>query len=67
MQAYDGVAGPGQKAYIYEYLASMGYRVNIQLRPGEKLVRNWSNKGLHVNMDGAGNTPGCLEDKALDW
>ena len=36
---------------------SMGYRVNVQLREGEKLARNWFNKGLHVNMD-RGETPG---------
>ena len=29
---------------------SMGYRVNVQLRVGERLTRNWFNKGLHVNM-----------------
>jgi len=41
---------------------SMGYRVNVQLRQGEKLTRNWSNKGLHVNMDG-GEKPGSLTAK----
>jgi hypothetical protein len=30
-----------------------GYRVNIQLREGEKLTRNWSNKGLEINPGGA--------------
>ncbi len=41
---------------------SMGYRVNVQLRQGEKLTRNWFNKGLHVNMDG-GAAPGSLTAK----
>ena len=41
---------------------SMGYRVNVQLRQGEKLTRNWSNKGLHVNMD-RGEAPGSLTAK----
>lgn len=59
MQAFDGTSGNGP-AFHYEYCASLGYRVNIQLRPGEKLVRNWSNQGLQVNMDGAGNAPGAL-------
>jgi RNA polymerase sigma factor (sigma-70 family) len=37
---------------------AIGYQVNIQLRKGERLTRNWSNKGLHVNMpDGP---PGCM-------
>ncbi|KPJ55660.1 MAG: hypothetical protein AMS16_03885 [Planctomycetes bacterium DG_58] len=40
---------------VYEYGYSQGYRPNVQLRPGERLTRNWFNKGLHVNMkDGKG-------------
>ena len=31
---------------VYDYGATMGYQVNVQLREGEKLTRNWSNKGL---------------------
>lgn len=41
----------GSTLFDYEAGYSMGYKVNIQLRPGEKLTRNWSNKGLFVNMD----------------
>ena len=41
---------------------SMGYRVNVQLRQGERLTRNWFNKGLHVNMDGGGDA-GSLKAK----
>ncbi len=38
---------------------AIGYQVNIQLRKGERLTRNWSNTGLHVNMlEGGG--PGCI-------
>jgi hypothetical protein len=55
MQEYDC------KPFIYEYGYSQGYRVNVQLRKGERLTRNWSNKGLHINMDGAGPAPGCLK------
>jgi len=47
---------------IYEYGYSQGYQVNIQLRPGERLVRNWSNQGMHVNMKDGG-PPGCLTQK----
>ena len=61
MQEYDG-----STAFPYEYSPTPGYEVNIQLRLGEKLTRNWSNKGLHVNMDGAGGAPGCLTIKSLD-
>ncbi|HUS93488.1 MAG TPA: hypothetical protein VM695_16640 [Phycisphaerae bacterium] len=58
MQEFD--CKPGQ---VYEYGYSQGYRPNVQLRPGERLARNWFNKGLHVNMDG-GQAPGCLEKRA---
>ncbi len=55
MQEYDG-----STLFLYESGYSMGYRVNIQLRPGERLVRNWFNKGLHVNMRDGAEAPGCL-------
>ena len=53
MQEYDGTNKmPWEPGY------AIGYQVNIQLRKGERLTRNWSHKGLHVNMpDGP---PGCM-------
>lgn len=55
MMEYDGSV-----LFAYESGSSMGYRVNIQLRPGEVLTRNWSNTGKHVNqLDGAA-APGCI-------
>ena len=39
----------------------MGYELNVQLRVGERLTRNWFNKGLHVNMFD-GDDPGILQD-----
>ncbi|MFB3890761.1 MAG: hypothetical protein ACE15C_01930 [Phycisphaerae bacterium] len=62
MREFDEKA---KKPNIYETTCSMGYRVNIQLRPGEKLIRNWSNKGLQVNQFGGkdANPPGCLKKK----
>ncbi|MCL2648788.1 MAG: hypothetical protein FWD61_17615 [Phycisphaerales bacterium] len=56
------------KAFVYEDGYSMGYRVNVQLRQGEKLTRNWSNKGVYLNMDiplnavgrGPGQPPPCM-------
>jgi len=47
------IAGPdGHVASnVYDYGAILGYRVNVQLREGEKLTRNWFHKGLHINMD----------------
>jgi hypothetical protein len=61
MQEYDGSGGGSDgKAFLYEYGYTQGYQVNIQLRPGERLTRNWSNKGLHVNMK-SGGAPGCID------
>jgi hypothetical protein len=34
-----------------EFPYVQGYRVNVELRDGERLERNWFNKGLHVNSD----------------
>lgn len=45
MQEY----GEPSKTFVYEYGTALGYEVNVQLRKGERLTRNWSNKGLHVN------------------
>ena len=56
MQEYDG-----STYFPYEAGYSMGYKVDVRLRPGEKLIRNWSNKGLFVNMDGTGGVPGSLK------
>ena len=58
MEEYD--CQPDQ---LYEYGYSQGYQLNVQLRRGERLTRNWSNKGLHVNMHGGG-APGCLKSRA---
>ncbi|MCL2645487.1 MAG: hypothetical protein FWD61_00610 [Phycisphaerales bacterium] len=55
MQEYDC------KPYLQQDSPSLSYSVNIQLRQGEKLTRNWSNKGLHSSMDGGGGAPGCAK------
>jgi hypothetical protein len=54
MEEYDCKPSP------YEYGYSQGYRPNVQLRQGERLTRNWFNKGLHVNQFGGGDEPGGL-------
>lgn len=61
MQEFDG----GDKTpFLYEYGYSQGYQVNIQLRPGERLTRNWFHQGLHVNgVLNDGGAPGCLQEK----
>jgi hypothetical protein len=41
----------------YASVTSMGYQVNVQLRAGERLTRNWSNKGLHIMQELDGSTP----------
>ena len=48
MQEYDW---SDQKAGVYDYGPSMGYELNVQLRQGERLTRNWFNKGLLVPGD----------------
>ena len=61
MREYDGT-----RQFVYESGYSMGYQVNVQLREGERLVRNWSNRGLHLQMgetDKAGRIPQSLEGK----
>ena len=64
MQEYDGTGGGSDgKSFIYEYGALLGYEVNIELRPGEKLTRNWFNKGLHVQMDMNQGEPTCLKQE----
>jgi len=58
MQEYDG-----STCFPYEAGYSLGYKVNLQLRPGERLVRNWFNRGLYANMDGTAGQPGALTGK----
>jgi len=61
MQEYDGSNGT---PFPFEYGYSQGYEVNIQLRPGERLTRNWFNTGLHLNgVAKTGGEPGCLKEK----
>ncbi|MBI3831895.1 MAG: hypothetical protein HY291_20400 [Planctomycetes bacterium] len=43
--------GDRSKANNYEYSYSLGYELNIQLRKGERLERNWSNQGLFIGKD----------------
>ncbi len=55
-------SGKDKTPFPYEYGYSQGYQVNIRLREGEKLTRNWFNKGLHVNgMLKDGGAPGSLK------
>ncbi|MBA3845254.1 MAG: hypothetical protein H0X45_01285 [Planctomycetes bacterium] len=57
MLLYDG---SNNTPFRYEEAYDQGYRVNNQLRPGERLTLRWSNTGKHVNMDGAGGAPETL-------
>jgi hypothetical protein len=66
MLLFSGVKNNGNESpFIYEEADSVGYRLNIQLRRGETLVRNWGDEGLHVNMTGGGNAPEVLNTKLL--
>ncbi len=58
--------GSGPKNFVYEYGSAVGYEVNVQLRQGERLTRNWFNKGLHVNQEGGGERPGLLNKSIGD-
>lgn len=58
------VAG-GKKAFFFDYGTAIGYEVNIQLRPGEKLVRRWSNEGHHINERDGGRYP--VNDRQLGY
>ena len=61
LEEYNGKGGgPGNKAVVYDYGYSQGYQLNIQLRPGERLTRNWFNRGFDTNMDNNGLRPNCL-------
>ena len=60
MMEYDGSCGEG-KPFLYEMGFSQGYQLNVQLRRGEKLTRNWGHKGLCLE-----NRPGCMNQKPTE-
>jgi hypothetical protein len=62
VMAYDGKAWG-----VMEYGYSEGYQVNVQLRPGERLTRNWFNKGLHVNMHERSKPLPVVDQKVDEW
>ncbi len=64
IQEYNGRGGGDGKAFLYDYGYSQGYQLNLCFRPGERLVRSWSNQGRHINQDlKGGGAPGCLTEK----
>jgi len=66
MQEYDG---RNKTPFPYEYGYSQGYEVNIQLRPGERLTRNWFHKGVTVNTvnkEDKLDNPGCLNPDSAE-
>ena len=58
MQEYDW---SDDKCKVFDYGGSMGYQLNIQLRPGERLTRNWFDKGDHINAPNG--DPGLLNNR----
>jgi hypothetical protein len=46
MQEYDW---SDEKATVFDYGGMLGYRLNLQLRPGERIARNWFDLGDHIN------------------
>jgi hypothetical protein len=57
MQEYD------RNSEVYDYGYQMGHRALFSLRPGESLVREAGNRGLHVNM-ASDPKPGILQQHA---
>ena len=53
----------GKTPFQYEEGYQQGHRVNIQLRRGERLVRNWGNKGLDLTNIDSKSPPECLSLK----
>src|SRR5205807_2317494 len=51
MQEYD------RNSEVYEYGYEIGHRALFSLRPGESLVREAGNHGLHVNRDEMSDWP----------
>jgi len=60
MQEYDWKEGNGVGG-TYEYGPSLGYQLDIRLRQGEKLTRNWSNQSLNVPGD---PNDGLMKDRS---
>jgi hypothetical protein len=59
MGNYDGTHGtPG----LYDHGYIQGYGVNIQLRKGERIIRNWANQGKTLPL-AHGMPPGFLDLK----
>ncbi len=56
MIIFDGRA---KAPFLYEEAGSQGFRMNLQLRKGERLIRNWGHRNLHVNSDDGGKVD-CL-------
>lgn len=65
MQEYYWKPGKADLGAIYEYAVSMGYQLNVQLRPGEKITRNFFSRGIRYtnNMDQGDHN--SLQDRKL--
>ena len=57
--ATDSAEGGSFAARFRDQPYVTGHRMNLQLRRGERIVRNWSNEGRHVNERG-GSPPTCI-------
>jgi hypothetical protein len=54
MRVFDGT-----RADHRNHAYSLGYEAGVRLRQGERLIRPWSNRGLHVNMR-EDSPPACI-------
>jgi hypothetical protein len=56
-------SGESKTPFVYEEGAQQGHRINIQLHKGEKLTRNWGNKGLDLTKIATNRAPESLAAK----
>ena len=50
---------------VYEYTVAMGYQLNVQLRPGEKITRNFFSRGIDYTNNMEQGDYNVLQDRKL--
>jgi hypothetical protein len=67
MQEYfwkDGVTSKDLGA-VYEYASALGHELNVQLRPGERITRNWSSRGIEFTNSAGKDQFKELQDRQV--
>ena len=65
MQEYYWKPGKDGLGATYEYAVSMGYQLNVQLRPGEKITRNFFSRGIQYTNNMEQGDYNALQDRKL--